>query len=63
MLEKIQFNKKLCEFYGVYQQADALQEAIYAMVEHIEKLQLRIAEHDRSARVFKDSDSDQVRRP
>ncbi len=63
MLEKIQFNKRLCEFYGVDQQVDALQEAIYVMVEHLEKLQLRVDEYDRSARVFKNSDSDQVRRP
>ena len=42
MLEKIQFNKKLYEFYGVYQQPDALQEAVYAMVEHIEKLTSRL---------------------
>jgi ribosomal protein S15P/S13E len=38
MLEKIQFNKYLCEFYGTYQQVDALQEAIYKMIEHIEAL-------------------------
>ena len=52
MLEKIQFNQHLCEFYRTSQLPEALQEAIYAMTEHMEVLQLRIDEHDRSARVF-----------